>query len=377
MTETTNDIDFEGEESLETTQLENADEYPIISVKSQQRQYSIREICEYIDEKVIILDPDFQRDRQWSREQDSDLIESILMGLPLPLFYFFSDKRGISQVVDGRQRLSAIHDFLNEKFSLIKTKILKQYEGKNIKSLPPEIASKFMRTQLLINEIQYPTPERIKYDLFDRVNRGGTKLNNQQMRNALYLGKSTRLINKLSENQTFQKVVGINNSNRHKWHSVMKDRYIIIRFLAFYLLIDGKLAGYKLGDDIDEFLAFVMGEKINKMDDNEINELELKFILAMERAYSVDKDLIFRFNTQWRSPVNLILFEMIGYFLLKISVDIIEDKPKIKAYISNLKESLNNETLKRSNKSAVIKERIKIVREKLQDIEFMKLGNEI
>jgi hypothetical protein len=84
--------------------------------------------------------------------------------------------------------------------------------------------------------IQPPTPERVKYDIFDRVNRGGTRLNNQEMRNALYGGKVTKLLKELSESDAFLKATerGVSSTR-------MKDQYIILRTLAFLLWLNGDL----------------------------------------------------------------------------------------------------------------------------------------
>ena len=88
--------------------------------------------------------------------------------------------------------------------------------------------------------IKHPTPDRVRFDLFDRVNRGGTSLNKQEMRNALYQGNSTILLQRIAENESFKNATGYSVSNKR-----MKDTYIILRAIAFMLFFDDKLVDGK------------------------------------------------------------------------------------------------------------------------------------
>ena len=85
-----------------------------LSIKAQYSIMHLHTLC--LKRKELIIDPDFQRHDVWKQRQKSELIESILMGIPIPLMYLFEDKNGKKQVVDGRQRISAILDFLEGKF---------------------------------------------------------------------------------------------------------------------------------------------------------------------------------------------------------------------------------------------------------------------
>ena len=227
--------EFDGEDSLDPTNTpisDNNETYPS-TVNFSREFYSIFELKRrYHERKALQLNPDYQRNSTWGDKQKSELIESILMGVPLPLFYFFANENGIWQVVDGRQRLTALFDFLDNKYKLHKElRILGKISGKHFKDLELQEQGILEDYALNINLIKPPTPERVKFDIFDRVNRGGTRLNNQEMRNAIYQGKSTELLKTLTNNEDFIKVTESSiNSSR------MKDRYIILRFIGFYLL---------------------------------------------------------------------------------------------------------------------------------------------
>ncbi|MDM8564569.1 DUF262 domain-containing protein [Candidatus Halobeggiatoa sp. HSG11] len=217
--------ELEGEDSSESI-------YPNATVKISKEQLSIFELKrEYETYKTIIIAPDFQREDIWIHKQQYELIESILMGIPIPIMYFFEDKEGKRQVVDGRQRLTTVFEFMNNEFALKNLKILQEQNGKKFDDLEPILQGTVERYQFLIYVIQPPTPENVKFDIFDRVNRSGTKLNHQEMRNALYQGNTTDLLNKLVELECFKQATGNGISNTR-----MKDKYIVLRFLSFYIL---------------------------------------------------------------------------------------------------------------------------------------------
>ena len=167
--------------------------YPA-SINVSKDDNSIFELKRQFDKQRIQLSPSYQRGNVWSQKQKSELIESILMGIPLPIMYFFEDKNGIKQVVDGKQRLSALFDFMENKFTLTDLSIMSELKGKKFKDLDGINQGKIEDYKVSINVIKPPTPDRIKFDIFDRVNRGGTSLNNQAMRNAIYQGVATKLL---------------------------------------------------------------------------------------------------------------------------------------------------------------------------------------
>src|SRR5690606_16005748 len=129
-------------------------------------------------------------------------------------------------VVDGRQRLTAFFQYLNEDYKLTDLRILKALNNKKFSDLEEKLQANLEDFQLIAQVIKPPTPDRIKFDIFDRVNRGGTPLNNQEMRNALYQGKSTKLLGSLSQKEVFKNVTNNSINSRR-----MKDRYLILRFI--------------------------------------------------------------------------------------------------------------------------------------------------
>jgi len=330
--------EFEGEETLDPSSDNDSDDsYPSKNLKVERAQYSIFELYRKFKKSPphLIMDPEFQRKDVWTDRQKSELVESILMGIPLPLLYFTEDKYGNIIVVDGKQRLTALFEFIDNNFELTKLRILRKLKGKRFNNseenqqkisnldpllndentLSPKLQSNLEDYQLIAHVIKYPTEDRIKFDIFDRVNRGGTRLNNQEMRNAIYNGKSTRLLKKLSELPIFKDVT--KNSVRSER---MKDRYLIIRFLSFYLwknyrLRDNEGAFIDYKSDMNDFIGKTM-DSINKMSDKEIENIENIFINTMENIYNILGNDCFRLPSPNRKrPINMGLFEALSYLL--------------------------------------------------------------
>ena len=284
------DIEVEGEESLNPDN-EFGSAYSIEKIDIDMSYFSIYELKRKYDrsknidknfsqiqkKNQIILDSEFQREAVWKRKQQSELIESVLIGLPIPTMYFCEDRYANLIVVDGRQRLTAFFEFLDDKFVLSELKILKKLSGKKFSQLEPVYQSKIEDYQLIIQIIKPTTPDSIKFNIFDRVNRGGTPLNNQEMRNALYQGRSTDLLKKLSRNKKF-KMATDNGIKENR----MKDKYLILRAIAFYLwmnnmIVDRRGNLIKYNGDIDDFLGKTM-EYLNFADLNILKNIEYNFI---------------------------------------------------------------------------------------------------
>ncbi len=331
------DIDLE-----DASTLDKEVEHPIYpaQVKITRDQFPLLQLKRKAEpmRNELIIDPDFQRLFVWNIKQKSELIESILMGIPLPVIYLFEQNDGRLQVVDGRQRLTAIFQYMNNEFSLFsELKILKGERGKKFKDLSFLMQGKIEDFQMTIYRIQPPTPEKVKFDIFDRVNRGGVKLNHQEMRNALHQGKVTILLKQLAESDVFQKAIGYSVKSER-----MKDRYIILRYLSFYMHYQKwpELVKLEYKSDIDDFLGEIM-DLINLFSDEKIEKLKSVFFLSMENSYSVMNEDAFRFknSTGKKLPINMALFESFAYFFSNENIDYNAKKKEIFERLEMQKDS--------------------------------------
>ena len=366
------DINIEAEEK---EQDENTDNYPNLSIKIEQAQYSIFELKRKYDKDRICIDPDFQRNLVWTNKQKSELIESVIMQIPLPLIYLAENEDGKLVVVDGRQRLTTFFQFLDNEFRLKDLKILPQINGMNFNELEEShLYSRYVTiiedTQLVVQIIKYPTKDRVRFDIFDRVNRGGTPLNKQEMRNALYQGNATKLLDELSKMKSFKDATGGAISPKH-----MKDKYVILRALCFYLLWRGNILDknkkrMEYRSDMEELLGAGMN-LFNKMDLNSIFLLKQLFDRTMTRAYQCLGKDGFRIpsNGKIRRPISMTLFETLFYYFTcfdKTSVSNLEMK---KGVVELLQDEEYFRSLQHSVDSSVnVKKRFGKVKEKYKEI---------
>ena len=359
MLEKNNAIDsedtFEGEETLGAELREKSTApvpdtttiYPDAIVNIVPESASVFQLKRKHDKTppLIKLDPDFQRHAVWTPKQKSELIESILMGIPLPLIYVKEDDKGVYIIVDGRQRLTTLFQFLSHEFPLENLTVLQDLNGayfsaetksgtKFDKFLTQTQQSKIEDCPLTLHVIKPPTQDRVTFDLFDRVNRGGTRLNNQEMRNAIYQGTATHLLNELVAFDSFKTATE---------HSIkpdrMKDKYLVLRLIAFYLwrkteLLSVKDKGLPLVEyrsDLEDFLGKAMLFLNDKAGKNFCEQFPPQFKKAMAASESVLGTGCFRLPKKGdgpRRPISMALFETVGYLMIEI-LDLVPKKKDI------------------------------------------------
>lgn len=293
------------------------DIYSMNEIKVEKGFYTAFELKRKFNaaDKRVILDSDFQREDVWNRQKKVELIESVMMGLPLPMFYFCQDKQGRLIVVDGRQRLTALFEFMDNKFPLQKMKIMKKYNGVKFSDLSPVMVSRIEDYQIQAHIIMPSTPDRIKFDIFDRVNRGGLQLNRQEIRNALYQGRATILLKRIVDSTVFENATG----GAFLKEKRMKDKYLVNRFLVFYLYRNGWLLNgvngerYVYQDDMEDFLGHGMNV-LNQMDDGEIFSLEKMIEHTLGKVFVGMGEDAFRLSNEGRrTPINMNVFETVMY----------------------------------------------------------------
>jgi hypothetical protein len=262
----------------------------------------------------IDLTSEFQRNNDlWSNEQQSRLIESLLIQIPLPAFYFDGTDENKWLVVDGLQRLSAIRNFTVEKtLKLTGMEFLDQLNGKGFDDLPRSSQRKIEETQITAYIINPGTPENVKYNLFKRLNTGGFVLKPQEIRNALNQGIPARFVENLTNTKEFKQATGEKVSSKR-----MLDRDFVMRFIAFYL---SPISEYK--PDMDTYLNEKMG-KIKELSDKERESMKNNFITSMKLSTELFGDAAFRKIIQENNDkrINKALFEVWSVKLSKLTDD--------------------------------------------------------
>lgn len=298
-------------------------------IRVDPKSFSLRNILDMIDENELDLAPDFQRMRVWSPRQKSRLIESVLLRIPLPAFYFSSDPEGYMQVVDGVQRLSTIHEFARRNgFSLQHLEYLDhELGGKTFSDIRDSIwAKRINNTQITVNVIDPQTPTQVKFDIFKRINTGGTPLNAQEIRHCMSGNRSRELLKRLTALKSFDKATG----GRLSGHVRMADRELALRWVSFALLKDLKV--YGTGDITNlEDLLNATAENVDSDLSIDIDSLIRDFDYSMTLAYQIFGKHSFRkwmINSNKTYPLNKALFEAWGVSLAKVDTRLIIHKKK-------------------------------------------------
>jgi hypothetical protein len=224
----------------------------------------------------VDLAPDFQRASVWKPRTKSRLIESVLLGIPLPMFYFNAEPDRRLQVVDGVQRLTAVREFVDGTLSLEGLEYLTTLNGKRWVDLDPASRRGFHQTQIVVHVIDATTPSEVKADIFKRINTGGEPLSAQEIRHAMSHKRSRDLLARMTRTDAFDRATrGMSKSGTR-----MIEREFALRFLAFKL--DPDLTEYGQASTLDDFLL-----RITKRLDNPhdlTNEVLRSFEMTFERA---------------------------------------------------------------------------------------------
>jgi uncharacterized protein with ParB-like and HNH nuclease domain len=200
-------------------------------IRIDPKTYSIYDIKRFIDSGDLDIEPDFQRHFVWEKKRQSRLIESLMLRIPLPVFYLSQDKEGEFQVVDGLQRLTTIYRFINKELVLKELEYLHDCQGKTFETLEPKYRRRIEQAQLIFFVIDPSTSANVKFELFKRINQGGKALNAQEIRNSMSKKETRSLLNKLSASDFFLKATDNSIKNLR-----MEDQELTLRFIAFYLL---------------------------------------------------------------------------------------------------------------------------------------------
>lgn len=197
--------------------------------KIDGRPYSLR-IDDFKRTSRFILNPDFQRVYCWSIPKASALIESILLSLPIPSIYSYCELgTGKELIIDGQQRLTTIKNFLNNGFKLQGLNILKNLEGLEFYQLEQEYRDRILTYNLQVYCLDNISNNKIIYDIFQRFNTGGLKLNAQEIRNCIYNGKYNSYIKKvLAKDEKLMKLLEKFKPKRYFAEE------LVVRFLALY-----------------------------------------------------------------------------------------------------------------------------------------------
>jgi hypothetical protein len=342
-------------------------EYPLDSVFVRKEERTVGEAIKRIKAGRYKLDPDFQRSFVWNVEQQSKLIESCVMRIPLPVLYVAEAPDGKIIVVDGLQRLTTLLRFMENQFRL--KGLANSYtpnhplEGRSFRELPLNLRERIEDTQLTFYILDAKAPERARLDIFDRVN-SGVALTRQQMRNSLYNGPATRWLKEAAEKAEFLSATG-----RSLDPKTMRDREVINRFCAFKLQRPSSYRG-----DMDGFIGRAL-EKLNAMSEKERTTLLAEFTTSMKWNHKIFGSHAFRKSVRdesenaRRSIINIALFDVLSVYFSDVT-SLGGAERKIKSRVIDLLEDddFSLAITYSTNSTSAVKTRFEMLDEALADL---------
>ncbi len=300
------------EELLESDASEIVQPFDPTEISISTKTTTVHLVMSRLAHGEIDLNPDFQRNAGiWDRTRRSRLIESLLLRIPLPMFYVAADRNDHWRVVDGLQRLYSIKSFVLDKtLKLHRLEYLTQFKDHSYDALPRSMQRRIDETELAFHVIDARTPETVMFNVFKRVNTGGKPLTPQEIRHALNPGPAREFVNELAVSTAFRRATDGSVSPRR-----MADRECVLRFIAFYCQ---KLTAYN--GHLDAFLTQAM-RRINTMDEADKENLRRAFFRAMQLARDLFDNNAFRKppgQSGRRSVINKPLFESLAVSLARV-----------------------------------------------------------
>jgi len=200
----------------------------------------------------------------------------LLLEIPIPPIYFGKDADGRLEMIDGQQRLTTLVSFVSNKFPLRKLLRMGSLNGKLFRDLTEQQQAKILDTPIRSIVIDAAKNHRLRYEVFERLNRGSMPLNEQELRNCVYRGPFNDLLAELEQDPYWRKVKGGSVPE-----SRFKEREIILRFFAF----SNRLAVYKSG--LKGFLNDYMAEHRPQAGDATLKAQAASFRQTMQNIYAV------------------------------------------------------------------------------------------
>jgi hypothetical protein len=269
--------------------------------------YNLATLSGLIQNDKIDLSPEYQRRFRWDGIRQSRLIESFLMNVPIPPVFLNEDNYGQYSVIDGKQRLTAIHEFMRGRLKLSGLKVFSEINGSSIDDLPPTLQNVLeTRAALQAIIILRQSDQEVKFEVFQRLNTGGVKLNPQEIRNSTWPGPFNNLVLELSTAKPFHKLLRISNPQRSAIFKEMRDAEFVLRYFTFrttWATFSGGMMRH-----MDDFMF-----NNQELADEELDSLRDEFFLTLETASAAFGEYAFRRwvpdKKQWRRQVLASLFD--------------------------------------------------------------------
>lgn len=268
-----------------------------ISVSQLERMIETSKLC-------IPEAKELQRmSNAWNDKERSSFIESIMANLPIQLIYLDGSQTPWT-VIDGIQRISTLHKFLQNDFILEGLEYFsKECEGMSFSSIPFYLRNRIESTNIVAYVINPGTPDAVKFNIFKRINKIGKQRNREELRDAFFQGSVSKCIAELAESSEFQQAT-------HKLMSKkgMADRELVCRYFAFRLL----RPFFDATETMDDFLDKGM-DALSALFENDFERETARFKTVMQRCYDLLREITFINIKTTQKRINKHLFDAFSY----------------------------------------------------------------
>lgn len=372
-------------EVMELKTLEKAIEDKKNEVQTSKLDMSFGELMNMYERGDLIIAPEFQRLFRWNKDKQTALIESILLGIPIPPIFVAEDAEGRWELIDGLQRISTILSFFGllrtEKGELVasedesnkntknnwvlaKGELIPMLAGKNKDSLSLKlqraIRAYFCRVEILQWNEEKNT---IKYELFNRLNTGGEQATDQEIRNSIFRGTSSefnKFLKKLSKNEHLNILVA--PTSRQIERLYMEE--LVLRFFALYYADDKRV-----NDNISKYMTNYM-KKVVESNKFNYEEAEKLFLSVLELLKSLDNIKLFRGDA---GPFSNNLYDVIMLGTAYYYHYYVDNKDKLTEIIDTLKKTdkLNDTSSVKASSNTRNQKRIELARKEFRPKEII------
>ena len=270
----------------------------------QASDFSLQGLKDMVDSEVIDMNPRYQRRERWDVARQSELIESFLLNVPVPPIYLAEEQYGIYSIIDGKQRVTAVSEYLRDGYKLSGLQAFPELNGASFSRLPKTLQSALkIRPYLRVITLLKQSKPELKFEVFIRLNRGGIQLNNQEIRNVAFRGPMNDCIYRCSENKllkTTLKITGVKSPA----YQQMQDAEYVLRFMTLYK--DWLDFPGKLGHSMDKFMINNQNANVAK-----VKQFEGDFTTAIQRTHQLWGSLAFQRwdGSKWRQQALAGMFD--------------------------------------------------------------------
>ena len=315
-----------------------------VRIVTEQARYPINSIANIVEDPSYTISPEYQRRHRWDQERKSRLMESLIMNVPIPPIFLYEYDYSKYEVMDGLQRLTAIHEFYRNRFELTGLVEWPELNGRSYETLPSKVREgidrRYLSSVILLKETAHSEEDalRLKQLVFERINSGGVRLSPQESRNALFDGPLNQLCIRLSKHPALCRLWGITAPEseeldgelpseeriRNEDFRKMTDVELVLRFFAYRQKHRLHRSGEALGAYLDRYLR--KGNMFPQVTLDSIGDLFVRTIEFSEELFGYRSFFLFRKRARdgndhwsWREspattvydPLMLVLSEML------------------------------------------------------------------